>query len=281
MLGIIGGTGLYQLEALTNVESLPLQTPYGSPSAPLTRGNLGGTPIVFLPRHGQHHQILPGEVNFRANIHALKQAGVTSVIGVSAVGSLTEEMAPGHFVLPDQYLDFTKQHRPHTFFGQGLVAHISTAEPTCRVLAESVQTLLKKHGHPVHSRATYACVEGPRLGNKAESHFLRKNGCHLVGMTNVPEVYLAREAQMSYVTIAIVTDYDCWMEDPTQHVSVEQVFPLYKAGVEKIKAVLGEFARNYIDREDVPARHALQGAVLTPVEALSPEKRELLSLLRL
>ena len=279
MLGIIGGTGLYQLDAIQDLERMEVETPFGAPSAPVTLGRIGATRVAFLPRHGEAHEILPGEVNFRANIHALKKLGVRTVVGVSAVGSLSEEIEPGHFILPDQYLDFTRSARPSTFFGGGLVAHISTAEPTCRILAGELEPLIRSHGHVVHPRGTYACVEGPRLGSKAESHHYRSLGCKLVGMTNVPEVYLAREAQLRYVTIAIATDYDCWMEDPSRHVSVEQVFPLYRAGVEKIKRVLAEFATRYQPREDAPARHALKGAVLTAREKLSEQKRSLLEVL--
>jgi len=280
MLAIIGGTGLYQFEALQDPHSFDISTPYGSPSASITQGLLAGRPVLFLPRHGLGHSLLPSEVNYRANIYALKKLGATAVVGVSAVGSLRQEIAPGDFILPDQYLDFTKRHRPNTFFGEGIVAHISTAEPTCRKLASDINQILTEAGHRVHERGTYACVEGPRLGNKAESHMMRQLGCHLVGMTNVPEVYLAREAQLRYITIAIATDYDCWLEDPAQHVSVEQVFPLYKAGVEKIKAILPTLAQSYSAETDAPARHALRGAVLTPVSQLSEAKRDLLSLLQ-
>ena len=279
MLGVIGGTGLYQFESIQDLKRISVETPYGAPSSPITVGRIGESRLAFLARHGENHEILPGEVNFRANIYALKKLGVRSVVGVSAVGSLSEEIEPGHFVLPDQYLDFTRSARPATFFGEGLVAHISTAEPTCRLLAQEIESLLRRHGQVVHSRGTYACVEGPRLGNKAESHQMRGLGCKLVGMTNVPEVYLAREAQLRYVTIAIATDYDCWMEDSTKHVSVEQVFPLYRAGVENVKKTLEVFVRGYEPREDSPARHALKGAVLTARGRLSEEKRALLELL--
>ncbi|MGZ3696546.1 MAG: S-methyl-5'-thioadenosine phosphorylase [Bdellovibrionota bacterium] len=272
MIGIIGGTGLYQLEGMSELTSREIETPFGKPSAPISVGKLEGREVAFLPRHGLHHELLPGEINFRANLYALKKIGVREILSVSAVGSLAREIEPGQLAAPSQYLDFTRGRREHTFFGGGLVAHVSTAEPVCA-------RLVAKLGSGLHTGKTYACVEGPRLGNRAESEFLRRSGAHLVGMTNVPEVYLAREAQLCYATIAVVTDYDCWMEDPAQHVSALQVFPLYRQSLGKVRALLRQVVLSDHGGE-CSCRHALAHAVLTDPVALAPAKRELLECLR-
>ena len=281
MLAIIGGTGIYQFDGLTVRKEHQVETPYGEPSAPIIEGQYGDLTLFFLPRHGRAHQLLPFEVNYRANIWALKSLGVTRIIGLSAVGSLQEEIAPGDLSLPSQYFDFVKGHREKTFFGEGLAAHVSTAEPTCSHLARGLKNAADRQGTKLHLDKTYACVDGPRLGTRAESLFLRgPAGCDLVGMTNVPEVFLAREAQICYCTIAIATDYDCWMDDPAHHVTVEQVISRYGASLEKAKTLL----KGYLDQHQAdPAcscRSALASAVLTPVEALSDDKKQLLTLLK-
>ncbi len=280
MLAIIGGTGLYKIEGLENAERMEVPTPFGMPSAPIAVGNLGGKKVAFLARHGLNHQFLPSEVNYRANIWALKSLGATTVIGVSAVGSLQKEVEPGHFALPDQYLDFTRGKRDGTFFGGGLVAHLSTAQPTCTRLADSIVNQGRARDLRLHPRATYACVEGPRLGNRAESQPYRGLGCHLVGMTNVPEVYLAREAQLCYTTIGVVTDYDCWLDDPTQHATTETVIARYMEGLAKVNQLLKHLSENHQEAPTCACRSSLRGAVLTPPTALSSEKRALLELLQ-
>ena len=281
MLGIIGGTGVYALEQLQDLEEVRIDTPYGAPSAPLVQGRVGERQVVFLARHGQHHQYLPHEVNYRANIWALKMAGVTRVLGISAVGSLRREIAPGDLALPDQYFDFVKGPRDKTFFGDGLAAHVSTAEPTCRCLADAVASAAAALGIGVHRQQTYACVDGPRLGTRAESFFLRDAaGCDLVGMTNVPEVFLAREAQLCYSTLAIATDYDCWLDDPAQHASVEQVMARYGASLEQARRVVSALLEAEPAAAPCGCRRALASAVLTPWERLSPEKQSLLELLQ-
>jgi len=292
MLGIIGGSGIYQLSGLDIVEETVLETPYGMPSAPLAIGRYnGGQKIIFLARHGKSHEYLPHEVNYRANIWALKKLGVTRIIGISAVGSLRHEYKPGDLCLADQYFDFVKGPREKTFFGGGLAAHVSSAEPTCPMLAASLVQAGQKMNIPLHTDLTYACVDGPRLGTRAESLFLKNAAeCDLVGMTNVPEAFLAREAQICYCTIAVVTDYDCWLDDPAQHVSVEQVISRYGESLEKAKSLLGEFLEN--DRlassgsasEYAPecnCRKNLQSAVLSPENSLTEDKKALLDLLRL
>lgn len=280
MLGIIGGTGIYQLEGLEVVGEHDVDTPFGKPSAPIIEGKRGNRTLFFLPRHGRQHQLLPSEVNYRANIWALKSLGVTQVVGLSAVGSLQEEIAPGDLSLPSQYFDFVKGNREKTFFGKGLAAHVSTAEPTCHCLSESLVVAGESVDIKLHTDKTYGCVDGPRLGTRAESFFLRgAAGCDLVGMTNVPEVFLAREAQLCYCTIAIATDYDCWLDDPDQHVSVEQVIARYGASLEKAKTLLTVF----IDQDEVEytctCRTSLAAAVLTPKDALNAEQRSLLEVL--
>ncbi|MFQ6605167.1 MAG: S-methyl-5'-thioadenosine phosphorylase [Fidelibacterota bacterium] len=280
MIGIIGGTGIYQLEGLTLLEELRPATPFGEPSGPLMKGRVGNQDVIFLPRHGERHQFLPHEVNYRANIFALKQAGVTRIIGLSAVGSLQLELKPGEFAVPNQYFDHTAGQRRKTFFGQGMAAHVSTAEPTCPNLTQVLIDVGSEKGHTIHSGKTYACVEGPRLGTKAESHFLKHAvKADLVGMTNVPEVFLAREAQMCYATLTIITDYDCWLEDPDLHVSVEKIFEWYSASVAKVKAMLSTLLSRPLLTKSCSCRTSLAGALLTPVSDLSEENRTIYKVL--
>jgi 5'-methylthioadenosine phosphorylase len=278
--GIIGGTGLYQLDGLDLIEEVEVDTPFGRPSAPATVGRFAGREVVFLPRHGRGHRILPSEINYRANLWALKQLGATEVISVSAVGSLDEAVAPGHLGLPDQYLDRTKGRRADTFFGDGLVAHISTAEPTCGPLRHRIAAAAAALQVTYHQGGAYACVEGPRLGTRAESFFLRGAGCRFVGMTNIPEAFLAREAQLHYATIAVVTDYDCWKDDPEDHVSVATVVARYGEALAKVKRVLAAVLAAPATAPDCGCRTALAGAVLTHPEHVSPEKRAYLGFLQ-
>lgn len=280
MIGIIGGTGLYQIEGLEVLESREVDTPFGRPSAPVLLGKLGLESVAFLPRHGTQHQILPSEINFRANIWALKSVGVRQVYSVSAVGSLAQGIEPGSLVIPNQYFDFTKGRRAGTFFGDGLVAHVSTAEPSCPALTGRAFDAAKRLSHPIHRDKTYACVEGPRLGSRAESFFLRGAQCHIVGMTNVPEAFLAREAQLCYCTVAVVTDYDCWLDDPAQHATVDKVIALYKKNLSRVQAILKEVFERGTGDFTCSCRSALQYAVLTPEDALSDDKRKLLKFLR-
>lgn len=282
MLGIIGGSGIYDLPGLDIVEERVVETPFGAASAPFMIGAYGDKNIVFLARHGKSHEYLPHEVNYRANIWALKNLGVTRIIGISAVGSLRHELKPGDLCIPDQYFDFVKGARDKSFFGGGMAAHVSTAEPTCPALSKALKDIGQNIGIGVHTGVTYACVDGPRLGTRAESFFLKNAAaCDLVGMTNVPEVFLAREAQICYATIAVVTDYDCWLDDPAQHVSVEQVISRYGASLETAKRLLGGFLENdSVFTEDCGCRQSLKSAVMTPDDALSAENKALLDLLR-
>jgi 5'-methylthioadenosine phosphorylase len=280
MLAIIGGTGLYDLAGLEVDERTDADTPFGTPSGTLVRGRIGKQPLLFLPRHGSGHQLLPHEINYRANIFALKRAGATMVLGVSAVGSLAEHLAPGDLAMPEQYFDWTRGVRALSFFGAGVAAHVSTANPVSAALVAAVAAAAHALGITLHRGLTYACVEGPRLGTRAESHFLRQAGCHLVGMTNVPEAFLAREAQMAYATIGIVTDYDCWMEDPARHASVSAIFERYGQSLAAARALLDQLLSRPMPEAEPEIRSALAAAMLTPDDALTAPQREWLDVLR-
>jgi 5'-methylthioadenosine phosphorylase len=279
MIGIVGGTGLYRMEGLEVTRSSEIDTPFGRPSGPVMLGRLAGRDIAFLARHGLRHDLLPSEINFRANIWALKSARVRTIIGVSAVGSLREAIRPGDLAMPSQYLDFTKGLRAASFFGKGLVAHVSTAHPTCRATEALIARSAEAIGQPIHRDKTYACVEGPRLGTQAESFWLRSAGADLVGMTNVPEAFLALEAQLGYCVITVATDYDCWLDDPSQHVSVEQVIAQFKDSLGKVQKVIAKTVMQYEEDESRPCRQALKAAVVTPREQLTAEQKQLLDFL--
>jgi 5'-methylthioadenosine phosphorylase len=281
MIGIIGGTGLYAMRGFASPRAQQVHTPYGAPSGPLMRGTLAGREVAFLARHGEGHRLLPGEINFRANIWALKSVGVRTVIAVSAVGSLREDLRPGDLTLPCQYLDFTRGTRAASFFGGGVVAHVSSARPVCASTAALIARVARSLGFTVHEGRTYACVEGPRLGTRAESLFLRGAGADVVGMTNVPEAFLALEAQLGYCSIALVTDYDAWLEDPAQHVSAAQIVALFQDNLERVQALLAGVAAQYSEDESRPCRHSLRGALVTPLERLSAEQRAVVDFLLL
>jgi 5'-methylthioadenosine phosphorylase len=280
MLAIIGGTGLYDLAGLDIEERLTGDTPFGTPSGAVLRGRIGAQRLLFLARHGSGHRLLPHEVNYRANVFALKRAGATMVLGFSAVGSLTEPVAPGDLAMPEQYVDWTRGARERTFFGGGVAAHVSTAQPVSAVLVNAAAAAAQSLGITLHRGLTYACVEGPRLGTRAESHLLRQAGCHLVGMTNVPEVFLAREAQLAYATVGIVTDYDCWMEDPLRHVSATGIFELYGKSLAQARRVLDALLAAPLPEPETDIRRALQSALLTPDDAISAEQHAWLTVLR-
>ncbi len=280
MLAIIGGTGLYELEGLEVEERIGGHTPFGAPSAEVLRGRIGEHTLLFLSRHGAGHRLLPHEVNYRANVYALKRAGATMLLGFSAVGSLAEEVAPGELAVPEQYFDWTRGTRERTFFGGGVAAHISTAQPVSAAMVDALQASAKVTSLTLHRGLTYACVEGPRLGTRAESHFLRQAGCHLVGMTNVPEAFLAREAQLAYATVGIVTDYDCWMEDPARHVSATGIFALYGQSLQKARRLLDHVLSQPLPTPEPAIRQALGTAMLTPDAALSASQREWMQVLR-
>ncbi|MDO9164898.1 MAG: MTAP family purine nucleoside phosphorylase [Rhodoferax sp.] len=280
MLAIIGGTGLYDLPGLQIEERISATTPFGEPSGEVVCGRLHGQPLLFLARHGAGHRLLPHEVNYRANIFALKRAGATMLLGFSAVGSLAERLKPGDLAIPEQYFDWTRGTRERTFFGGGVAAHVSTAKPVSAALVDAAQAAANTLGITLHRGLTYACVEGPRLGTQAESHFLRQANCHLVGMSNVPEVFLAREAQIAYATVGIVTDYDCWLDDPTQHVSVSAIFELYGQSLAKARRLLDTMLTMPLPAPESEIRSALATAMLTPDAALTAKQRDWMDVLR-
>ena len=233
-IGIFGGTGIYDSGLLKNAQEVEIETPYGKPSDTITIGEFNGRKIAFLPRHGKKHTIPPHMINFKANIWAFKELGVTRIIAPSAVGSLKEEFEPGHFALPSHFLDFTKS-RDGSFSEEGRVIHISVAEPFCPELQSSILKVIDKQNLKIHKNCTYVCIEGPRFSSKAESKFYRSTGADIIGMTLVPECQLAREAQMCYASISTVTDYDVWAEKP---VTAKEVLETLSKNVEKTKKML-------------------------------------------
>ncbi|QMU53777.1 MAG: S-methyl-5'-thioadenosine phosphorylase [Nitrosopumilus sp.] len=235
-IGIFGGTGIYDSGILENPHEIDIDTPYGKPSDKITVGIFNGRKIAFLPRHGKKHTIPPHMINFKANIWAFKELGITRIIAPSAVGSLKEELEPGHFALPTQFLDFTKS-RDGSFSEEGRVIHISVADPFCPELQSSILQITEKQGLEIHKDCTYVCIEGPRFSTKAESKFYKTTGADIIGMTLVPECQLAREAQMCYASISTVTDYDVWAEKP---VTAKEVIETLSKNVEKTKKILTE-----------------------------------------
>ena len=273
-VGIIGGTGLYQMEGFDQVREVPVETPFGPPSDNLLVGSLDGRRVAFLPRHGRGHRILPHELNFRANVFAMKKLGVEWILSVSAVGSLKERYEPRHVVVPDQFIDRTRQ-RKSTFFGRGLVAHVAFAHPFCRNLSRVMAEACADAGATHHVGGTYVCMEGPQFSTLAESQLYRSWGADLIGMTNLPEAKLAREAEICYSTLAMVTDYDCWHPDHDA-VTAEQILAVLGKNAETAKAVLRAAVRRLPIPRDCECASALRYALVTPPE-LVPEavKREL------
>jgi 5'-methylthioadenosine phosphorylase len=280
MLAIIGGTGVYQMSGMQILETRAVDTPFGAPSSDIVKGSFGNHEILFLARHGSGHQHLPHEINYRANIYALKALGATRIIGISAVGSLREDIAPGDLAIPSQYFDWTRGRRTQTFFGNGIAAHVSTATPVSVNMMRWMAAHASQLDIRLHTDVTYACVEGPRLGTRAESHFLRQAGCDLVGMTNVPEVFLAREAQICYATIGVATDYDCWMEDPSKHVTANSIFALYRQSLEKATTLLASLLADDLPPEEPEVRTALSHALLTPDAAFTEQQKQWMEVLR-
>jgi 5'-methylthioadenosine phosphorylase len=271
LLGVIGGSGIYDLEGLRNARWVRVRSPFGSPSDELLFGDLEGRPMVFLPRHGRGHRIPPSEINFRANIDALKRSGVTDLLSLSAVGSLREDLAPGTFVLPDQFVDRTVS-RATSFFGRGLVAHVSMAQPVCGRLTQGLEESARALGLPCHRGGTYLVIEGPQFSSLAESRLYRQWGCDLIGMTNLPEAKLAREAELCYATVAMVTDYDCWHPSHGS-VTVPEVLAVMHANADRARALIRQAAPALTARPvPCPAGcdRALDGAIVTPPGARDP-----------
>jgi 5'-methylthioadenosine phosphorylase len=272
VLGIIGGSGVYDIDGLVNKRWQKVASPFGEPSDEFLLGELAGQEMVFLPRHGRGHRVPPSEINFRANIDALKRAGVTDVISVSAVGSLREHLHPGMFVIVDQFVDRTFA-REKSFFGTGLVAHVSMAHPVCGRLGDHVELAAREAGVDVARGGTYLVMEGPQFSSLAESELYRTWNCDVVGMTNMPEAKLAREAELCYTTIAMVTDYDCWHPNHDD-VTVDAIIKVLLANADKARALIKRLAPRL--RDDAAARQcgcrtALEHALITAPEARDPE----------
>ncbi len=273
-IGIIGGSGLYDMAELTDREEVTLTTPFGEPSAPYVLGTLGGRRVAFLARHGAGHRLMPSELNFRANIFGMKMLGVGSILSASAVGSLREDFRPLHIVVPDQFFDRTTS-RISTFFGRGLVAHVAFAHPLCGVLSAIAADSADRVGATVHRGGTYVCMEGPQFSTVAESNAYRQWGMDIVGMTNLQEAKLAREAEICYVTIALVTDYDCWHPDHDS-VTVEMIIRNLTENAETARRLIADAVARVPAERTCPCASALATAIITRPDAVpAATKREL------
>jgi 5'-methylthioadenosine phosphorylase len=272
VLGIIGGSGLYDLPGLEKARWEKVASPWGEPSDQILSAEIGGLPVRFLPRHGRGHPIPPTEINYRANIDALKRTGVTDLVSVSACGSFREELAPGSFVLVEQFIDRTFA-RVKSFFGRGCVAHVSMADPVSPGLVDKIEQAAKAERIPCKRGGTYLAMEGPQFSTRAESNLYRSWGCDVIGMTNMPEAKLAREAELCYATVAMVTDYDCWHEEHA-HVDVEAVVKVLKGNAEKAQRLVARLARDFPKEHEpcpIGSDRALDVAIITAPEARDPK----------
>ena len=276
-LGVIGGSGLYQIEGLTDVEEVRVKTPFGDPSDAIVLGTLEGERVAFLPRHGRGHRISPTEIPVRANIYALKSLGVERIISVSAVGSLKETLPPLDLVIPDQLLDRTRS-RVGSFFGGGMVVHVGFADPFCPALSQALHQACQGEGVGVHKGRTLVVIEGPLFSTRAESFLYRSWGADIIGMTALPEAKLAREAEICYATLASVTDYDCWHQEHAS-VSIEMVISNLQKNVERAKRVLRKLVRAIPRERDCPCPTALKDAIITDPRLIPARKRQELALL--
>ena len=276
-IAIIGGSGLYQMAGLQQIREVRVQTPFGRPSDRIILGTMGKRRIAFLARHGRGHKIAPTFINYRANLYALKSLGVSQVFSVSAVGSMKETIHPGDLVLPDQFIDRTTQ-RVSTFFDQGVVAHVSLAEPICSTLSATLQKASQEVDVTTHSGGTYVCIEGPQFSTKAESKLYRQWGVDIIGMTNIPEAKLAREAELCYATLALVTDFDCWHETE-EAVSVGAILTIMKKNVEVAQKVLKQALRLAPEHPECSCQTALEHAIVTPPDAMTPSTKKRYQLL--
>jgi len=277
ILGVIGGSGLYKMEGMENVRTVYVKTPFGNPSDALLVGEIDGRTIAFLPRHGLGHRIIPSQINYRANLYALKKIGVKWILSISAVGSMKENIRPGDIVVVDQFYDNTK-FRPNTFFGDGVVGHIPFAEPVCPNLSAIVLAEAKKVVKRTHRGGTYLCMEGPAFSTRAESLIHRKWGVDVIGMTNMPEAKLAREAELCYATLALATDYDCWHETE-EDVSIDAILAVIRKNVENSKSIIRRVAARLPGNAPCGCGDALMHAVITDRKRIPPAARKRLSLL--
>jgi 5'-methylthioadenosine phosphorylase len=271
VLGIVGGSGIYDLPGLTNVVEKAIASPWGKPSAPLRIGEIAGLPVVFLPRHDKGHRLSPSDINYRANIDALKRAGVTDLVSLSACGSFREELPPGSFVLVDQFVDRTHK-RESSFFGKGCVAHVSMAHPVSPRLRIHLAAAAEAEGIAVTRGGTYVCIEGPQFSSLAESLTYKQLGYAVIGMTNMPEAKLAREAELSYATVAMVTDFDCWHPDHDA-VTVQDIIKVLAANAEKAKRLVARLAADFPHQHEpcpIGSDRALDTAIITAKEARDP-----------
>jgi 5'-methylthioadenosine phosphorylase len=272
-IGVIGGSGLYQIEGLKDVKEVVVETPFGAPSDAYIVGEIQGTRVAFLPRHGRGHKIGPSNLNFRANIYGMKKLGVERIVSVSAVGSMKEEIHPGDILIPNQFYDHTKS-RISTFFGDGVVAHVSMADPVCPDLSDRLYGASVAVGAKVHRGGTYFCMEGPQFSTRGESLIYRKWGVDVIGMTNVTEAKLAREAEICYATIAMATDYDCWHEEEAS-VTAEMILKILHQNVETSKRIIAEaLTRGIPSERSCPCAHALKNALVTSRDQMSSETRD-------
>ncbi|KIH76964.1 methylthioadenosine phosphorylase [Geoalkalibacter ferrihydriticus] len=270
VIGVIGGSGLYQMDELIEVREEHVETPFGAPSDAYICGMLGNVKMVFLPRHGRGHRLLPSEVNYRANIYGMKTLGVERIISVSAVGSMKEAIVPGHIVIPDQFFDRTQGKRASTFFGKGVAGHVQFADPVCDDLAQVLQSSAKQVGAVVHKGGTYLCIEGPNFSTRAESNIYRSWGVDIIGMTNIPEARLAREAEICYATVALATDYDCWHAEHDD-VSVEAVIAIIQKNVATARGIIQAAAKQLGNARGCGCGAALEFAIMTD-KSLIPEQ---------
>jgi len=261
IVGVIGGSGLYEMEGLKGVKEVKIKTPFGNPSDAYITGKLGGVKMVFLPRHGRGHRMLPSDLNFRANIYGMKKLAVTHIISVSAVGSMREDIKPGHIVVVDQFFDRTK-NRVSSFFGNGIVGHVEFADPVCPDLSNILYDSGKQIGATIHKGGTYICIEGPQFSTRAESKIYRKWGVDVIGMTNIPEAKLAREAEICYATLALSTDYDCWHETE-ESVTIEMILDTLKKNVVTAKAIIKEAVPEISGQRICKCVTAMKYAVIT------------------
>ncbi len=275
-IGIIGGSGVYDLECVELVTKHEVETPFGSPSSLIFEAKVAGRTCYFLPRHGQGHKLTPSEINYRANVYALKSLGVDTVVSISAVGSLKEEYAPTHFVLPDQFIDWTKGQRERSFFSKGMVGHVSNAYPVSSPLQTRVAEVLGETDVVYHKGGTYICIEGPQFSTKAESLMYRSFGCDVIGMTNVPEAFLAKEAGMAYTTVAMVTDYDCWREG--DHCTVEEIMSVMKNNYASAQKLVEKLVPSLVD-SPISFEKENTYAVVTNPDFISEENKTIINVL--
>ncbi|MFQ5458802.1 MAG: S-methyl-5'-thioadenosine phosphorylase [Myxococcota bacterium] len=276
-LGVIGGSGLYEMKGLKDVREVRVETPFGDPSDSFILGSLEGIPMAFLPRHGHGHRIQPSDLNYRANIWGMKTLGVEWIVGVSAVGSMKEEIRPGDVVAVDQFIDRTR-HRPDTFFGEGVVVHVALGDPVCGPLHAALIAASEEAGSRVHRRGTYLCMEGPQFSTRAESFLYKSWGVDVIGMTNLQEARLAREAEICYATIALATDYDCWHE-VEDDVSAENIIKVLRKNVAAAREILKLVAPRRPSPRKCPCTNALAGAIITDPGSISAGTKERLGLL--